>query len=161
MGMDIHIYHASKGKETKEINFGGRNRAWFNSLQCNGEDVYDLLDIKYGVSPYADEKLKDVAEETFGYFGHHYFKVEDFIRWFVNYHPDKTAGWVTTYDAWRIKNQGYIPSDPSPIMLENIQPEDQVFMEFPNLDDCSEWLYDYIIDNNIPKDDHITYWFDC
>lgn len=160
MGMDIHIYWSDRNKRTKEIDFGGRNSEWFRSLQDEGDDVYDSLNIKYGVSPYLNDEIKKESDE-FGYFGFHHVNVGEFRSWYFHHRPNITAGWVTTYEKWRYEKQGIVPSDPSPILDTNIPFEDQHFIELPNYDDCSEWLYHYIEDNRIPESADITYWFDC
>lgn len=159
MGMDIHIYLSKKDGGTNEIEFGGRNSIWFNNLMIQEDDAYNHFEPHHGVSPYLDEKIKKESEDRW-YFEHHYISVGDFKEWFTKYKPNKDAGWVTTYDAWRIENQGYIPYDISHTMLEDVKIEDQHFVEIPNREDCSDWLYNYLINVKAPDDAHITYWFD-
>ena len=95
------------------------------------------------------------------YFDHRSVKVHDFLDWFTTYHPEIEAGWVTTYDRWRIFNKGYIPENPQHYLHEDDVMEDMHFVEYENPYDCSKWLYNYLIDNKVPDEADITYWFDC
>ena len=90
----------------------------------------------------------DLLEKS-GYFDFRAIKVNDYINWFRKYRPDKDAGWVSTYDKWRIENKGYIPEDIDHYLDPEANPADMHFIEIEKKYDCAKWLYDYIIDNNI------------
>lgn len=160
MGMDIHI-HIFRGNEViaKEI-YDGRNSEWFRNLQGDGWDnVYDSLDYykHYGLPEEAPEWIKETLNKD-GYFGHFYLKVGDFITWFEEHHPERDAGWVTTYDKWRIERQNYIPEDVKHYLDEDDIIEDMHFVEFEKKYDNSKWLYYYVKDY-LP-DDIIIIYFD-
>ena len=161
MGMDIHIYLAKEGEKTKEIEFGGRNSEWFDNMMGDRgyDDCYDYLDLHYELSPFTDKEIVEQAEE-WEYFSPRYVRVDAFKYWFEKYRPHISAGWVSTYDMWRIKNKGYIPEDMNIAMDPNKPAEDQHFVEVVNIYDCSLWLYNYLVDNKICDDAHITYFFD-
>ena len=163
MGVDIHMYIVKDKEIIADNIFDGRNSEWFNNLMQRGnDDEYDYLPVKWNISPMAPDILETEYKEEDGYYGFRYMKVEDFMKWFDKYRPDKDAGWVTAYDKWAYKNKHYyveplhyFPSS------EEINPNDLHFIEVINYYDCSRWLYKYIKENNIPMDADITYWFDC
>lgn len=164
MGVDIHM-HIVKNKEiVKESIFEGRNSEWFMNLQGNGnDDAYDHFPFKsYNVSEQApDELIKESHDEW--YYGHRTVKVVDYMNWFKKYRPDRHAGWVTTYDMWRIENKGFVPNDMDykfQLDKDDII-EDWHFVEWTDHYDCAAWLYNFLVDNKIDVDAEITYWFDC
>ena len=175
MGVDIHMYVVKKGSVLESEIFDGRNSEWFNNLQGRGFDwEYDNLSIEWGISPNAPSTDEFNSEELSdrGYYGFHHISAKKFVEWFEKYRPDRQAGWVSTYDKWRIENKGYIPED-LPLYLDkedNIN--DMHFIEYDNPYDCSKWLYDYLIEHygkyvspsgkmEIDPDIDITYYFDC
>lgn len=163
MGVDIHMDILHNGEVIKKDIFDGRNSEWFNNLQPDRgwDDEYGLLNICYG---YPDETPEDYIkryEDKRTYFGRHYIKVQDFVEWFWTYRPDKKAGWVTTYDKWRIENKGYIPEDLPTCLYKDDIIEDMHFITYENRWDCSKWLVEYLMGNEIPVDAYIVYCFDC
>ena len=161
MGMDIHL-NIIHGNEiiAKEI-FDGRNTNWFNKLKDANEGVYEKLPIEYGTPEDAPQEIKDLEKEGPSYFGFRYIKVGDFKEWFRKYKPNVDAGWATTYEKWLIENKGYEPEELPHELPEDANLNDMYFIEYKsNWDDCSEWLYDYLIDNQILDNYTITYCFD-
>ena len=145
----------------KEI-FDGRNSEWFSNLQQDGwNNIYDHLPIQCGFSPDAPDEFEEKYKDKLGYYGFNYIKVSDFKEWFVKYRPDIDAGWVTTYEKWRIEKKGYVPEDLCHYLSEDDDIRDMHFVEVENKYDCSKWLYDYLKDHDIPNDATIWYCFDC
>jgi len=163
MGVDIHMFIVDKDKQIlKEDIFDGRNSEWFNNLQDRGNDnVYDYCPIVYGWKPVCSKKLIRQYVDCQSYYGHFHISVKLFKEWFEKYNPHKEAGWVTTYEKWQIENQSYCPEDPKHFLDDDDIIEDMHFVEWVNEFDCSLWLYDYLIDNNIPDNAWIVYCFDC
>lgn len=160
MGVDIHM-SIVKDKEilAKDI-FDGRNSEWFNNLQGRGWDSeYDKLPISTGFPENCSERLVKY-KDIFGYYGFYYISVKDFCEWFLKYRPDIDAGWVSTYDKWRIEKKGYIPEDPQHYLDKEDNVNDMHWVEFENIYDCSKWLFDYLVSNKIPDDANIVYFFD-
>lgn len=161
MGVDIHMNVVLGKKIVAKSIFDGRNSEWFDNLQLNNYDnEYDYLNIRFGFSPQIPDDMKKEGSDQF-YYGHHYFNVGEFLSWFQKYRPDRDAGWVTTYDKWRIENKGYVPEDVQHFLYKEDNREDMHFVEFINPYDCSGWLYKYLINNNIDREADVTYWFDC
>lgn len=160
MGVDIHM-NIVKNKEViaKDI-FDGRNSEWFNNLQGDGwANEYDHLPANYGFSDQTPDDIKEYYNKDW-YYGFNSVNVGKFKKWFKKYRPDLEAGWASTYDKWRMENKGYIPED-LPIALDkDMNPADMHFIEYENLYDCSRWLNDYLVENNIPDDADIIYCFD-
>ena len=159
MGMDIHMALVKNNEYVKEDIFDGRNSDWFNNMAGNGwDDVYDKLPMNYGLSEQTpaeyEEKYKDWC------FNYRYINVKDFKEWFQKYRPDIDAGWVSTYDKWRIEKKGYIPEDIFHYLPEDANLADMHFIEVINQYDCSAWLFTYLVDNNIDDDVDIVYCFD-
>lgn len=159
MGVDIHMYIQHNGKFIYEDIFNGRNSEWFANMQGEGwDDVYDELPISYGFP-------EDIPQEYIDHYkdwtyGHCYIKVEDFLDWFKKYRPDIDAGWFSTYDKWRIEKKGYIPDECPHYLSENDNPADMHFIEVVNKYDCSAWLNNFLLDNQVAKDALIVYCFD-
>lgn len=161
MGKDIHIHIVQNKEYIKKEIFDGRNSEWFANLTRDGlDDCYDLLDIKYGLSPQAPEEIDKKSLTEDGYFDFYYINVKEFKDWFQKYRPDIDAGWVTTYDKWRIENKGYVPEDICHYLSEDDNPADMHFIEIVNQYDCSAWLSTYLVDHEIDDNADITYWFD-
>lgn len=159
MGMDIHMALVKNNEYVKENIFDGRNSDWFNNMMGNGwDDLYDKLPINYGLSDQTpveyEEKYKDWC------FDYHYVNVKNFKEWFQKYRPDIDAGWVSTYDKWRIEKKGYIPKDILHYLPEDANPADMHFVEVINPYDCSAWLFTYLVENDIEDDVDIVYCFD-
>ena len=162
MGMDIIMNISSNGKYIAEDIFNGRNAIWFDNLQGKGHQMeYEHLPAKPGIASsipnYSEEIEKNLKEKShFGFFN---IKVGDYKDWFEKYRPDTDAGWVTTYDRWRIEHKGYIPDE----IQTRLSPDDVIsdmhFMTFVNRYDCSAWLYAFLVDNNIKNEADITYYF--
>jgi hypothetical protein len=165
MGVDIHMYIVRGNAAVKKNIFEGRNSEWFRDLQGDGwKDEYDNLPRHWGIPDEAPEYIQEGYDKSreIGYYGFNYVNVADYVEWFEKYRPDKDAGWVSTYDAWRIKNKGYVPEDPIHYLDEDMNKEDYTFMEFEDPYDCGKWLYDYITSHDeIQGSDTIVYYFDC
>ena len=144
--------------------FDGRNSEWFGNLQDEGwDDTYDNLPIVHGISSKAPKTSKfdmSLLREK-SYYGFYHIIVKYFKDWFEKYRPDKKAGWATTYEKWKIENKGYIPEDLPISLSKDDVIEDMHFVEYENKYDCSKWLYNYLIENDIDDNADITYWFDC
>lgn len=145
----------------KEI-FDGRNSEWFSNLSGTSKDnEYDHLPKKYGFSDQCPDWMRKKYRSDSGYYNFIYINVADFKNWFLKYRPDKDAGWVTTYDRWRIENKGYVPDYIEHYLSEEDNINDMHFVEVSNEYDCSLWLYNYLNENEIPNDATIWYCFDC
>lgn len=152
-----------KNKEyiAKDI-FEGRNSTWFNNMMDRGNDEeYNYLPLRYGISDETPEDWAKHYEDRQSYFGHHYINVGEFKDWFLKYRPDRDAGWVTRYEAWVYENKGIIPEYLQKKLSHDDIIEDMEFITVINEYDCSNWLYTYLIDNDIPNDAIIQYVFDC
>jgi len=160
MGRDIHLNILSaEGEVLKQDIFDGRNSEWFNNMCGNGDDSeYDHLNICYGSPENASEDFVKHYED--GYFNYRYINVRDFYDWFIKYRPDLDAGWVSTYEKWKMEKKGYIPEVIHYLPAKN-NSIDMHFVEIENEYDCSRWLYNYLNDNNIPISANIVYCFDC
>lgn len=161
MGMDIHLGIIREDEVIAKEIFDGRNSEWFRNLMGKGWDnEYDYFP-SCGTYPItAPQDYVDKYADRGTYFGHGCIQVKDFKDWFNQYRPDLKAGWVSTYDKWRIERKNYIPED-LPITLDkddNIN--DMHFIEYVNTWDCSRWLLNYLNDHNIPDDAYICYCFD-
>lgn len=163
MGVDITMSIVKNKKYIKEDIFDGRNGAWFDRItQCRIEP-YTFLPIKYGYSDQAPDSFKEHYNKENGYYDFRYFNVGDFRQWFERYNPNLDVGWVTKRTAWKMDYQGYVPFD-NEIFYELTKEdpiEDRVFKTFKDNESCDEWLYNYILENNIPWDADIIYCFDC
>lgn len=160
MGRDIHMFIVKDKKVIGENIYDGRHYEWFDNLQGRGESVeYDHLYTEYGISPEApDEFVKRYKTED-GYYGFYHILVSDFKAWFQKYNPSLKAGWVSTWEAWAIQNKNYQPEYLS--RYKEKDNDDQVFISYIDEYEPSRLVYDYIMDNKIPNDAHITYFFDC
>ena len=161
MGMDIHMYVVQNGEVLASDIYPGRNSNWFRKLQEEGDDeIYEQLPIVVGFSDKAPIELKDRFKKEKGYFNHYHILVKFFKNWYETYRPDLKAGWVTTYDKWRMERKGYIPEDVQKTLCETDIIEDMHFVEYTDMYEGSYWLYYYLIDNHIPDNADITYCFD-
>lgn len=170
MGVDIHLYIAQKNKPSEEVFHGLRNGEWFDNICGNGsQPEYDELPSVQGLSPLVDDTIR---KETYNdeqtkyqdfYYNFYYINVGEFKKWFEKYRPDIDAGWVTTYDKWRIEKNKITYPDfyLSHFMIEDVNPKDQHFIEYTNRYDLSRQLYDILISKKIPDDADLTYYFDC
>ena len=154
-GANIIINIISKEGETlKEDIFNERCNTWFKNLAGSGTHVvYNKLKINYG-------KFKNAKypEEEF-YFNFRYIKVRDFEDWYLEYRPNINAGWVNTHTKWLIENRGYYPEKIKYELPTDVNPIDWHFIEYKDKEDCSEWLYNYLYNNNIGEEDYIVYYF--
>ena len=162
MGMDIHLHIVKDGKVVASDIFDGRNSEWFRNLQGNGwDDIYDELPKIWGFSDQAPAEFEERYTKEKGYFDFFHVNVKDFKDWFMTYHPDIDAGWVTTYEKWQIENRGFVPEDMKHYLDKDDVLADMYFVQVTNKYDCSAWLYNYLVDNQIDDQADITYWFDC
>lgn len=157
------MYIVQNGEVLASDIFPGRNSDWFRKMQAESDDeVYNQLPIVIGFSDKAPTELKDRFAREKGYFDHYHILVKFFKKWYETYHPDLKAGWVTTYDKWRMEKKGYIPEDDDVIkeLCKTDILQDMHFVEYTDIYECSYWVYHYLIDNNIPDNADITYCFD-
>lgn len=151
-------------KFIKEDIFSGRNSEWFSNLQGNGwDDEYDHFPSSWGIPEDAPEKIKEYFNKAddYGYYDFRYIKAGAFCEWFNKYRPDLKAAWVSTYDKWRIEKKNYIPENPQHYLEPKDLIDDMHFIEYQDKYDCSLWLYNYLLDNEIYADSVIVYYFDC
>ena len=154
-----------KGKKIiAEDIFDGRNSDWFNNLTGQGiEDEYDYFPRRWSIPNKAPDKITDAYNNShdYGYFDFFYVNVKEFKDWYEKYKPYLKAGWVNTYDKWRIEKKEYIPDELPHYLPEEYNPNDVYFVEYVDKYDCSRWLYNYLNENYIPDDAEITYYFDA
>lgn len=145
MGVDIHMRLINKnGEELIHNLYEGRNSEWFNNLQDRGwDDEYDTLPVRYGLPEYAPAADLE-NEKEHDYYGFHYMEVSDYKKWFDKYRPDLDAGWVSTYDKWRIENKHYIPEDVPHYLPDDANPADMHFVTFMNEFNCDKYVLDRI-----------------
>lgn len=161
MGVDIHMYIVKNNEYLAKNIYNGRNSEWFGNLQGEGwNDEYDELPIKYGYSNQTPKDYKEQYNKNNYYYGFCYINVKDFKDWFIKYRPDKDAGWVTTYEKWKIAEKGWVPDDIKHSLDKNDNINDMHFIEIVDDYDCSKWLYNYCNDHSIPDDADIIYCFD-
>jgi len=165
LGVDIHIHIVENNKIIKKDIFDGRNYDWFDKLQGGYNELqreYNYLKISQGFSTQTPKSIIEKYSEKF-YYGHRHIKVKDFNEWFIKYRPDLDAGWVTTYDKWLIERKGVSISEIEYYkeLPEDANINDMHFIEFECPYDCSKWLYEYLINNNIDENADIIYCFDC
>ena len=161
MGMDIHMNLVKDSEYLKRDIFDGRDPEWFlNLCQRGWQDEYNKLNINFGLCPQSPKEINQEELIKKGYFDFCYINVKDFKEWFVEYRPDRDAGWVTTYDKWRIENKNYIPEYIDHYLSKEDNINDMHFITITNPYDSSAWLYHYLIKNEIPDEADITYWFD-
>lgn len=162
MGKDIHMFIVKDNEILAKEIFDGRNSEWFCNMAVNncGDDCYEYLPVKYSWKDNVPEELSKKYNQENDYFDFRSVKVEDFKDWFYKYRPDIDAGWVTTYDKWRIEKKGYVPWDIKHYLDEDDDLRDMHFIEVSNPYDCSNWLCNYLVDNKVPNDADIIYCFD-
>ena len=162
MGIDCHMYIVKNKEYVKENIFDGRNSEWFFNMMGDGNaDEYNTLPIHYGIS----EQSPDAYDAEFSNwcFSFRYINVEDFKNWFEKTRPDKDAGWVTRYDKWAYENKGIEPEEICHYLSslgDEVDKSEFEFIEIENRWDCSRWLYNYLIDNDISDEADIQYCFD-
>ena len=173
IGVDIHTYIVKDKKILAKNLYEGRNSEWFANLRGEGyDDEYDRLETHYGISPQAPDSIQFSFDEEhkiypftesslskIGFYGFYYIKIEDFIDWFVEYRPDKKAGWGTTWEKWAIENKRYIPE----YLSHEKDPDscDQIFIEYFDDYEPSVQIYNYLINKDIPEDADFVFFFDC
>ena len=161
MGVDIHMFICQDNKVIQSNIYDGRNSEWFDNLQGSGwDDVYDKLPMVYGWPSMVPDELKEEYSREKGCYGYHHILVKNYKIWYVEYNPYKRAGWVTTYDKWKMENQGYIPETAKTYLDEDDVLADMYFVEWKNEYDPSTWLYNYLCDNKIDNNAWIVYCFD-
>ena len=144
MGMDIHMSIINGDHYLQKEIFDCRNSEWFNNLMDRGNDIeYEYLPTQSGIPEECPEDIKNKYELPAGdgYFGFNYITVKDFCEWFHEYRPDLDAGWVSTYDKWRIEKKHYVPDYIPHELSEEDNKDDMHFIEIINYYDCSRWLY--------------------
>lgn len=151
-------------KFIKENIFIGRNSEWFSNLQGKGgKDEYDYFPSNWGIPKKAPKEIREDFDKAndYGYYDFHYIVAGAFCEWFNKYRPDLEAGWVSTYDKWRMEKKGYTPENPQHCLEPEDRIDDMHFVEYQDKYDCSLWLYNYLIDNEIYADAVIVYYFNC
>ena len=161
MGVDIHMNIYKNQELIAEDIFDGRNSDWFRNLQLDrGDDpIYNHLAIRYGVADQVPLDYKDKFNSD-DFWGFYWFTVKDLKDWFLKYHPDIDAGWVTRYEAWAYKHKKIVPDYLRKELNKDDVIEDMRFIKVTNIYDCSAWLYQYLIDHDIPNDAVVQYCFD-
>lgn len=161
IGVDVHIYIVKDKKIIGENLYDGRNSEWFRNLEYGEDFEYEKFQWykEYDFSNQCPDNFIEKYKNEYGYYGFFYISVKDFKDWYNTTKPWKKAGWVSTYDAWAIKNKGYVPD-----YLPRYKSEDEdQFIEYIDEYEPSSCIYDYLIDkkNNIPDDADIQIFFDC
>lgn len=163
MGVDINLNIIdTKGEYLHKNFYYGRNTEWFNNLNNMDDILYDEFPTHVGVPENIPTELSDDYNnrKEYEYYGFHHMVVKDFIKWFNKLRPDIDAGWVTTYDKWSYEKKGIIP-ELYHMMPDDIRIEDLCFIEIEDKYESNHWLYNYIIDNKVPEDSYIVYYFSC
>lgn len=167
MGVDIHMHIMTKdGQILKHDIFEGKDSEWFDNISRDGycyDDDYD--DFPFCEPPIVPQTIKDEYEKLDGY-NLCCVSVTDFSDWFSEYKPHYKAGWVTTYDKWRMDKKHYIPEE-LPIRKPD-DGDDWEFVEYINKYDNSYWLYRFLGENFYAdlslgdkiNDIYIIYFFD-
>lgn len=171
MGVDIHMALVrNDGKILIKDVYDGRNSEWFSNLQRNGlNDEYYSLPDKPGIPEFAPAFIKEDYEGApqNGYYGFAYMSFQDYAKWYEEYKPQFDAGWVSTYDKWRMEKKGYIPEDVLHYFPEDANPVDLHFIEFTNPYDPNTCVinavYKYFLENeeDYPCQAYLIYYFDC
>lgn len=160
MGMDIHLFIVKNKQYIAKDIFDGRNREWFYNMMGEGNnDVYNNLSISYGVSNETPNEWNENFKKEDGYFDSRFINVKAFKDWFNKYRPNVDAGWVSTYDKWAYETKNIEP-EVYYRLPKDVNINDMHFIEIENKWDCSKWLYDYLIDNQIDDNAYIQYCFD-
>jgi len=161
MGMDISMFICQGGHVIASDIYDGRSSEWFANLRDEGwSAVYDELPIVYGWTSTVPNELKEQYSRDKGYFEHRHILVKYYKEWYTRCNPHKRAGWVTTFEKWRMENQGYIPEDPREYLDKDDVLADMHFIEWEDKYDQATWLYNYLIDNKIDDNAWIVYCFD-
>ena len=158
IGADIHSYIVKDKKIIAKDLYEGRNSEWFNNLQ-QGEDIeYDHFQWykQFGFSPQAPDELEKKCSKEKGYYGFFYISVKDFKDWFEKYKPYLKAGWASTWEAWAIKNKGYVPD----YLSRYKDNEENVFVEYDDVYEPSRHIYNYFVNNKIDDDADLQVFFD-
>lgn len=162
MGTDIHLHIIDKnGEFLYKYIYSFRNYEWFDNLCGRGcNPVYDKLKIQSGLPPVANEEIvKDLNE--YGCYDPHYIVVKDYLDWGAECCPEIDAGWVTTREKWLYDTKGVYPENIKYALAEDDVIEDMVFASFKDIYDPNIKIYNFCIDNEIPEDAYIVYYFDC
>lgn len=171
MGVDIHMsLIRDDGKVLMKDVYDGRNSEWFNNLQDRGwDDEYSKLPYASGIPEFAPEFIKkDYAQEPgYGYYGFAHMNYQDYADWYAKYKPQLSAGWMSTYDKWRMENKAYVPEDVLHYIPEDANPADLHFVEFVNPYDPNTYVIERV-DAYLAKHDednkhqvYLVYYFDC
>lgn len=162
MGTDIHLHIIDKNGEFlyKDL-YNFRNYEWFDNLCSRGSNpIYDKLNIRVGLPPVANKEIVDDINE-YGYYDPHYIIVKDYMDWGEDCCPEIDAGWVTTREKWLYDTKGVYPESIKYALAEDDIIEDMVFASFKDIYDPNIKIYNFCIDNEIPEDTYIVYYFDC
>lgn len=160
MGMDIHM-HIIEGEEfvDKDI-YSGRNIGWFNNLRGQGNnEEYDHLHVVVGIPKVGPKEITDDYGNK-DYFDFSYCTVGDFLDWYYKYRPDLDAGWITTYEKWKMERKNITPEFLLREMPSGIPAEDLHFIEVVDEFDCSKWLAEYLESHFYTRDMIIVFYFD-
>lgn len=161
MGVDIHIFVTRDNEVIHREIYDGRNYEWFDNLQGHGwnEEYDNLPNYRWNEEVIPSALFKEYGD-TGTYYGHYYMTVKDFEEWFVKYEPYKHAGWVTTYDKWRMETKGWIPEEINHYLSKDDILADMHFVEYCDDYDPSLWLYRFLAKENVASTDIICYCFD-
>lgn len=134
MGVDIHMTLVRNDGEVLIKNvYDGRNREWFDNLQdTNWNNEYAHLPNESGIPKFAPTFIKEdyMGAPQNGYFGFRHMIFQDYVDWYEEYNPQLDAGWVSTYDKWRMEHKGYIPDDTYHYLPTDENVADFHFVEF-------------------------------
>lgn len=178
MGVDIYLHIVSKeGKMLHKNIFDGRSHEWFENMKGWGQgwDVeFKHWYPEYGIPDNSPEEVKVIYDdctrslvkgesysdrEHFGYYDFRTATVKQWIIFFEKYRPDRDAGWIRKYDAFLLKRKGIIPDEVQHYLDSDDRIEDFEWIEFDKKYDCSYWLYDFIMANQVPEDAYLVYYF--
>lgn len=163
--VNIKMNIVKNGEFIKRDIFTEKNPDWFNQIMGRDESFpFNTFPKHYGISPMLPTEITMEGLRKEGYYNFFFINVERYVTWYERYKPQVHAGWVTSYMKWLIETKHYIPNlkeELVPAFPQDSHSCDMKFIEYIDEDDCFKWLYDYVLDNHIPFDADIVYWFNC
>lgn len=155
------MFICKNGNYLQKDIYKGRNSNWFDKIRGNSTDAsYFSFPNECGISEETPLDFKEKYKKEKGYYDFYYISVEAFKNWFKEHRPDIDAGWVSRYDAWAYENKNIYPEVLCRQLYDDDIIEDRVFIEVIDKYDSSAWLFEYLMQNNIPNDAIIQYCFD-
>lgn len=152
MGVDIYMSLIDKdGNLIMDNLYDTRNYDWFDNMSgsmCDFE--YSYLPTECGLPGKVPEKIKEIYEKRkeWGYTDFRYINVSDYFNWFKEYRPELKAGWVSTYDKWRIERKHWIPESDQVLFSldEVVNKNDYHFIEYEDEECPDRKIINKIID---------------